>query len=286
MRVIVFGRASEPDVIKIDDTTVSRHHVQIVEHDNGEYELIDLGSRNGTFVNGRRVNQLYITRRDVIRIGNVPLPWRKYFETNITAEENKIENINSLIKSEQEDSKSHEFNANTLIINFIKLKKKISNRTNLFYIFYIVSIVGLIGGLFFAQEYYEFSLFYISLGLLFVTGIISMSFIYSVWASLEGINTMNITPQKAIGFMFIPIYNYYWIFIVYRRFYIEANLYTQSKIAKLGLPTTFVIFTFLPIIPINVILILFLIADMKRIANVVIDFRMAGLSVSKDYKHE
>jgi hypothetical protein len=42
--------------------------------------MADFGSRNGTFVNGRRVSgEIYLNPTDSIRIGNTTLPWRGYF---------------------------------------------------------------------------------------------------------------------------------------------------------------------------------------------------------------
>jgi pSer/pThr/pTyr-binding forkhead associated (FHA) protein len=53
---IRIGRARDCEVqlIRDDDTSVSRHHAEI-ETSNGRVTLRDLGSRNGTFVNGTRL---------------------------------------------------------------------------------------------------------------------------------------------------------------------------------------------------------------------------------------
>jgi DNA-binding response OmpR family regulator len=47
------GRWEDNDVV-VDDRWVSRHHAQIRREDEG-YVVQDLGSKNGTFVNGRRI---------------------------------------------------------------------------------------------------------------------------------------------------------------------------------------------------------------------------------------
>ncbi|MGK7946529.1 MAG: FHA domain-containing protein [Microcystaceae cyanobacterium] len=49
------GRGRENDVI-IRDQCISRNHAILQSTDSGGFYLIDLGSRNGTFVNGRRVS--------------------------------------------------------------------------------------------------------------------------------------------------------------------------------------------------------------------------------------
>lgn len=48
------GRAAE-NVVAVDDRSLSRRHAVIQELQPGRYYLIDLGSRNGSTVNGRRV---------------------------------------------------------------------------------------------------------------------------------------------------------------------------------------------------------------------------------------
>lgn len=48
------GRSDDSDFV-ITDRWISRNHAMLQAMDNGEMYLIDLGSRNGSFVNGRRV---------------------------------------------------------------------------------------------------------------------------------------------------------------------------------------------------------------------------------------
>src|SRR5579863_2583061 len=49
------GRGRQNSIV-INDDLVSRHHAIIQRMDSGEYFLIDMGSRNGSFVNDRRVS--------------------------------------------------------------------------------------------------------------------------------------------------------------------------------------------------------------------------------------
>src|SRR4051812_4210253 len=58
---VTLGRALEADV-RINDKDVSRQHAKIIAVQNGdgkatEYVLNDLDSRNGTFLNGRRIRR-------------------------------------------------------------------------------------------------------------------------------------------------------------------------------------------------------------------------------------
>lgn len=69
--LIGIGRASDNDVI-VDDPMVSRHHCQLkLEH--GAYSFTDLGSRNGSTVNGQPVNQIALGPGDLIRIGDTEI---------------------------------------------------------------------------------------------------------------------------------------------------------------------------------------------------------------------
>ena len=61
------GRAPEADVF-LDDLSVSREHAQVVRAPEGTY-IEDLGSRNGTYVNRRRVESQWLADGDEIRIG-------------------------------------------------------------------------------------------------------------------------------------------------------------------------------------------------------------------------
>jgi adenylate cyclase len=49
------GRSEDSDFV-ITDRWISRNHAMLQAMDNGEMYLIDLGSRNGSFLNGRRVS--------------------------------------------------------------------------------------------------------------------------------------------------------------------------------------------------------------------------------------
>ena len=64
------GRGVE-NAIVLDDHQVSRSHAMVQCAPSGEFYLTDLGSRNGTFVNGRRISVPMILRPgDRIKIGS------------------------------------------------------------------------------------------------------------------------------------------------------------------------------------------------------------------------
>lgn len=51
---LLIGRQEEADIY-LESLAVSRHHARLLRHD-GEYFVEDVGSSNGTFVNGRRIS--------------------------------------------------------------------------------------------------------------------------------------------------------------------------------------------------------------------------------------
>ena len=62
--------------VRIDSATLSRNHARIVVT-NGDATLEDLGSKNGTHLNGRRVTQLASLKdTDQIQVGSVTFTYR------------------------------------------------------------------------------------------------------------------------------------------------------------------------------------------------------------------
>ncbi len=64
------------NTIVLADPAVSRKHAGIRRFD-GYYELADLGSTNGIYVNGHRVPKRTLEEADVIRVGNSELIFRR-----------------------------------------------------------------------------------------------------------------------------------------------------------------------------------------------------------------
>ncbi len=65
------GRGLTAD-LRLDDSSVSRRHAILVPRRSGA-RLLDDRSANGTFVNGRRIQQADLTAGDVIVLGRVVL---------------------------------------------------------------------------------------------------------------------------------------------------------------------------------------------------------------------
>ena len=63
--------AAHADVI-VDDPMVSRHHGQLkLQH--GAYGFVDLGSRNGSMVNGQGVQEVALGPGDIIQVGSTTI---------------------------------------------------------------------------------------------------------------------------------------------------------------------------------------------------------------------
>lgn len=71
--VLTIGRLSECE-IALDDANVSRRHAQL-RRDGELLYLIDLGSTNGTFVNGVPIRHHRLSDGDVIKIGMTSLTY-------------------------------------------------------------------------------------------------------------------------------------------------------------------------------------------------------------------
>jgi hypothetical protein len=68
----VLGRAAECDIVLLTDDSVSRRHAEIAVR-AGQCRVRDLGSCNGTLVNGRFVERARLRRGDVITLGETEI---------------------------------------------------------------------------------------------------------------------------------------------------------------------------------------------------------------------
>ena len=75
-RPFVLGRVQGADYV-VRDERASRRHLQLVPLGDGRLHLKDLGSANGTFIEGERIHERVLLGGEEIRIGDVLLRVRK-----------------------------------------------------------------------------------------------------------------------------------------------------------------------------------------------------------------
>lgn len=75
-RQVVIGRSSDLDMVLVEDM-VSRKHAKIT-FNAGRITIEDLGSTNGTFVNGIRLSQpRKLKPGDIVRVGGTDLRFER-----------------------------------------------------------------------------------------------------------------------------------------------------------------------------------------------------------------
>ncbi len=82
MKTITIGRHPDNNIV-VNDPIIGRRHAQITQHNDGHFTIMDLNSKNGTFVNGIRIygeNRLNTT--DVVQVGRTTVQWRNYFHAS------------------------------------------------------------------------------------------------------------------------------------------------------------------------------------------------------------
>src|SRR5258708_3718845 len=64
----VLGRSSEAE-LQIEEDGISSKHAKVVRAPNGQFQVMDLGSTNGTYLNGNKINIAALADGDKIQIG-------------------------------------------------------------------------------------------------------------------------------------------------------------------------------------------------------------------------
>lgn len=81
MKSIRIGRSSNCDYV-INDAVVSSSHALITFADSGDLYIEDLGSKNGTFVNGERIkSRTILSPSSIVLLGNHSIDWKTIIQT-------------------------------------------------------------------------------------------------------------------------------------------------------------------------------------------------------------
>jgi len=107
---ITIGRNKENDITFVD-STVSRHHARIIMTSEG-YLLTDLGSFNGTKLNGESIQSVVLQQDDLIRIGHNKLTFLAREKSQpslraslvLTPEAEEEERVQKIVKSSSQNA--------------------------------------------------------------------------------------------------------------------------------------------------------------------------------------
>ena len=118
--VITLGRSQDNDVV-LPDHSVSRNHARLTKTKKG-YLIADLGSFNGTKVNGKSVQSALLKDNDEIKIGVIKLtflaaekPGLSPTETVVLARETELEKGTTIVKASAEAG--HQLDSQELLMS-------------------------------------------------------------------------------------------------------------------------------------------------------------------------
>jgi pSer/pThr/pTyr-binding forkhead associated (FHA) protein len=75
-RTFLLGRSTECDVV-LGHPEVSGRHALLAVHPDGTVEIQDMGSKNGTFINGERVVTGSLKPGDTLTFGSYTVDWEE-----------------------------------------------------------------------------------------------------------------------------------------------------------------------------------------------------------------
>ncbi len=73
----VIGTAANCDIVVTDSYLSARHCT--IRYDNGNFVIIDLDSRNGTYVNQKRISKEDLIDNDTVRLGKADFKFKSLF---------------------------------------------------------------------------------------------------------------------------------------------------------------------------------------------------------------
>lgn len=82
MQTFTIGRNASNNII-LADAMVSRKHAELFVLETGQVLIRDLGSSNGTFVNGNKVKETYLKPGDIVKCATTFLNWAQYVDDTL-----------------------------------------------------------------------------------------------------------------------------------------------------------------------------------------------------------
>ncbi|MFO7956151.1 MAG: SpoIIE family protein phosphatase [Candidatus Brocadiia bacterium] len=121
--LLVIGRDRGCD-IWLADAAVSRRHAQLQQTEDARWALQDLGSRNGTFVNGERTNYSVLRNGDTVRVGDCELVLHAVEEAEEESDSQFVEFV------ELETLPAKERPAGDLVVRYARLVRTLNRAEN------------------------------------------------------------------------------------------------------------------------------------------------------------
>ncbi|MEM0970310.1 MAG: FHA domain-containing protein [Verrucomicrobiota bacterium] len=76
---VTIGRGKDNSIV-VDHESISASHAQFVRNEDGSYTLMDLGSSNGTFLEGQAVSQQVLPDTGNLQFGHIAAYWQTHGE--------------------------------------------------------------------------------------------------------------------------------------------------------------------------------------------------------------
>jgi ABC-type multidrug transport system ATPase subunit/pSer/pThr/pTyr-binding forkhead associated (FHA) protein/ABC-type multidrug transport system permease subunit len=119
--VLVLGKSPECDLIMLEGE-ISRQHAQIIHNSNNELYIVDLGSTNGTFVNGRKLEPGVPYQINI----NDEISFSSSLGNRITFDPDNFTSKRAINQSKNESSDFREILGTTDILDKLNRKPKIT----------------------------------------------------------------------------------------------------------------------------------------------------------------
>jgi pSer/pThr/pTyr-binding forkhead associated (FHA) protein len=126
MKTITFGTDEAKCTIPLKDRFVSRTHARVTALANGKFQVEDLGSTNGTFVNGVQITSpVVISGKEQLRLGAREIDLKDYFVVALAKADKKK------VSRKDYHPEKHTDNFNNLVAvydEYVAEKNKINER--------------------------------------------------------------------------------------------------------------------------------------------------------------
>ena len=98
--VVRIGRSASNDIV-LEDLQVSRQHAELVRDGDGAWELVDLGSHNGSFVNGSRITRARLAEDDLVSFAGRRMRFTGgALAVHVDAEATSLEALSLIVRSD------------------------------------------------------------------------------------------------------------------------------------------------------------------------------------------